>query len=992
MKQLHIIWSLILLIAITASLAGCGAKPTPTAIPDVSTETRVATEPTAEATPLPPQPPRVLERTPERGEELPPDGALVLRFDQDMDPAGAEQAFQIEPQVPGKLSWDDPRTLRFVPDAQGLQRDQTYRVKLDSSLQSAQALGLKQPVEFSFRTVGFLEVTDRFPMPGDSDVPTDTTIRVVFNRPVVPLTSVEAQATLTNPLSFEPDIEGTGRWVNTSIYTFEPDAPLLPGTEYTARLNTQLQDTTGGVPQENYAWSFTTQLPAIIATNPMPEGRIISPLAVVELGFNQPMDREETESRFSLIATSSGAAVDGSLAWEDNVLRFTPAEPLARGETYRGTLEAGAPAASGHAAINDPWTWEFQVAELPGVVSFTPRNGDTGVDLGRGIQIEFTCPISRATFLEGFHITPTMPIYDYWQEDDRIVNLAAYFKPSTRYTVSLDERILGRWGEPLAEPVSLTFVTAPYDPMVSLDVPGLVGTYNAYGTPSVRVHYRNVSRLNLVLYTLTPDDFVNLTKENSWQQIERFRPAKDRLVRSWTQPVRAPLNEIGVYETPLAEANAKLPSGFYFLEVNAPEMGQVIRHLFVVSDTNLTLKATQTEALVWATDLRSGQPVRGIPLTVYNAQGVKVAEATTGADGVATMEIPTQDPWSPLIVLGERGDGYVGVLRDWSQGISPWEFGLPNTSLQEQYRPFFYTERRIYRPGQMVYFKGILRLDDDGDYTLPPAGTPLQVVAIDGQGREFWQASLPLSSAGTFYGQFPLSEDASLGYYSIEANYQDYHFGTSFQVAEYRKPEFQVSVTLNESDYIQGDTIQAVAEASYFFGGPVSNAAVTWRVLRQPYTFDRWQGEGYYSFTDYDPFEESFGMTAFGELVTEGRGKTNAQGQFTVEIPADISKWVQSQTYTIEMSVVDVNNQETSARSSAVIHKGAFYIGLSPVAYVGTAGERQDVRVITVDTQGMTHTQQTLDVVFYQHEWYSVQEQADDGQFYWTNKVKDTPV
>jgi len=1004
MKQLRIIWSLILLVAILASLTGCGTKPTPTAIPGVTSEARSPgsvvgpttagpkTAPTAEPTPLPPQPPRVLERTPERGEELPPDGELVLRFDQDMNPAGVEQAFQLDPQVPGKLSWDNPRTLRFAPTGQGFQRDQTYQVRLDTSLQSAGKLGLKQPVEFNFRTVGFLEVTDRFPMPEDSDVATDSTIRVVFNRPVVPLTAASDQQNLPNPLEFTPAVEGTGRWVNTSIYTFEPKTTLLPGTQYTVRLTPGLEDTTGGVLEDDYAWSFTTQLPAVISTNPMPQGNIISPLAMVELGFNQPMNQEETESRFSLIATDSGAAVRGSLSWEENVMRFTPATPLKRAVTYRGVLEAGAPAASGEATIADPWTWEFQVAELPGVVSHTPRDGDTGVDLGRGIQIEFTCPISRETFLQGFTITPTMPIYDYWQEDDRIVNLAAYLKPSTRYTVSLSQDILGRWGESLTRPVSFSFVTAPYDPMVSLDVPGLVGTYNAYGEPSIRVHYRNVSRLNLALYALTPDDFVNLTKENSWQQVERFRPAENRLVRRWTQPVRAPLNELAVYETPLAGADAELSSGFYFLEVTAPELGQPTRHLFIVSDTNLTLKSTQTEALVWATDLRSGQPARGIALTAYNGGGTAVAQATTDADGVATLDIPEQDPWSPLIVLGQRGEGQVGVLRDWSQDISPWEFQINATPIQEKYRSFFYTERRIYRPSHTVYFKGILRLDDDGDYTLPPTGAQVQVIATDSQGREFWQASLPLSSAGTLYGQFELSEEAALGYYRIEAIYEDYYFGTGFQVAEYRKPEFQVGVTLDQDDYIQGDTIRAVAEANYFFGGPVSNATVTWRVLRQPYFFDRWQGEGYYSFSDYDPFEDSYGMTPFGALVTEGRGQTNAQGQFVVEIPADISEWLQSQTYTIEMSVADVNNQETSARSSAVVHKGAFYIGLSPLAYVGTAGQKQDVRAITVDTQGMTHTQQTLEVVFYQHEWYSVQEEADDGEFYWTNKVKDTPV
>jgi uncharacterized protein YfaS (alpha-2-macroglobulin family) len=120
---------------------------------------------------------------------------------------------------------------------------------------------------------------------------------------------------------------------------------------------------------------------------------------------------------------------------------------------------------------------------------------------------------------------------------------------------------------------------------------------------------------------------------------------------------------------------------------------------------------------------------------------------------------------------------------------------------------------------------------------------------------------IPLTEMGTFSGEFTLGNDAALGYYYFNATYDEQVFGTDFQVAEYRKPEFQVSVAfdktdaLGRSEYMHGDTLKATAEATYFFGGPVANANVTWRVIHEWYNFDAGKARaGTVSPMEYQPF------------------------------------------------------------------------------------------------------------------------------------------
>ena len=215
-----------------------------------------------------------------------------------------------------------------------------------------------------------------------------------------------------------------------------------------------------------------------------------------------------------------------------------------------------------------------------------------------------------------------------------------------------------------------------------------------------------------------------------------------------------------------------LKAGLYYLELTTPETKDVSRHAMVVSDTNLTLKASSDEVLVWATDLKDGQPVANVQLAVYNAKGQVVAEGKTDGEGVFTTKIPTQDFWAPLVVLGRRGDGLAVVLRTWQQGIGPYEFGLNYEPVVQKQRAYFYTDRRIYRPGQTVYFKGILRNDNDARYTLPPEGAQMSLTLIDGQGREIWRDAAQVNDMGTVSGEISLSGEASLGYYFLQAMYE----------------------------------------------------------------------------------------------------------------------------------------------------------------------------------------------------------------------------
>jgi uncharacterized protein YfaS (alpha-2-macroglobulin family) len=79
---------------------------------------------------------------------------------------------------------------------------------------------------------------------------------------------------------------------------------------------------------------------------------------------------------------------------------------------------------------------------------------------------------------------------------------------------------------------------------------------------------------------------------------------------------------------------------------------------------------------------------------------------------------------------------------------------------------------------------------------------------------------------GEFDGEYVIPEDAPLGTYALNFDADDIQGSRHFTVAEYRKPEFQVTVTPEQDEVVRGGQVDVLGEASYFFAGAATDLPV----------------------------------------------------------------------------------------------------------------------------------------------------------------------
>jgi uncharacterized protein YfaS (alpha-2-macroglobulin family) len=969
-------------------------------------------------TPLPPRPqpgyipvppgtisPVVIQRSPEQGEELPPDGFVEIVFDRAMDRPAVEAAFTLTPTVTGKYEWADERTLRFRP-ARPLKRGGLYDVVLTQEARAVDGAPLAEPYVFRFFTTGFLEVGQVMPADGTQDVDPAVIITVIFNRPVVPLTALAEQAQessagekgLPEPLKFDPPISGRGEWLNTSIYVFTPDKPLAGGTTYTARVVAGLTDTTGGLLESDYVWHFATAPPDVVFHSPEDGAKLVPINASITVQFNQPVDPASAREAFTLRSGLAGP-VQGTFDVQGATLTFTPTARLEFDREYEARVKAGVTSVAGGQGMRQDRAWRFRTVPLPRIVKTIPADGERNAPPYTDFAIVFNAPINPDTVMPNLSMTPPLSptqVYTYFSPWDATFHLAFGAKPSSDYEVRIGPDIADPYGNVTGQQMTVRFRTAPLEPDLRLHVPDIIGTYNAYDPARLYMAYVNVNRVDLKLYRLAPGEI----KRNSWEWRD-YQPPPSGLVREWSQPLEAPLNKRSYAPIDLVEGGGRLEPGLYLLDASAPGVESDRwgnRHVLVVSRINLTLKSGQKEGLVWATDLSTGKPVSGVEINFYTEQNL-LATATSGPYGVAQARFELTHR-VPILAFSESP--FSAVSDQWNQGIGPWDFGLQAGYELRKYNVYIYTDRPIYRPAQKVDFRGAIRAEEDVHYTLPSGLRQVHVVVMAPGGEQVYEQDLALSEYGTFHDELALADGAPLGNYNIRVSFQGRSFGSSFQVAAYRPPEFEVAVTPAEGpEVVRGQKTQATVEVKYFFGGPVADAPVTWNVLAETYIFKPPWG-GRYQFTDTDDpwlcFDCWWRPPEPPQPILSGSGVTDKQGHFQIDIPADLPVIVGqrpitgSVRLTVEASVTGRDNQVISGRGEIIAHRGDFYVGLSPKEYVGKEGKPTSIDLVAVDWAGKRLAGKEITVSFYQREWINNFIENETGGGTWKWETKDTLV
>lgn len=969
---------LIVYLQISLLLAACSLpyKETPTDSP--SPEAKLADIALAEQQ----YPPDLVETIPINGSLIGLEDSLTFYFNQAMDKHSVEASFQAEPAISGQFRWQDEASLTFIPD-QPLPPDSLINLTLTENAKAANGKALLKPIQLYYQVTSHLLLTSSLPYDQADEVDPSSAIVAAFNQPVVALGIEDPPM----PFSIQPTTEGKGEWINTSTYVFNASQGLQGGTDYQVTLNPGLKSIANAPldAEQATSWRFTTTLPEVLYVSP--EKGPLGLEAEITVKFNIRMDRASTEQAFQL-RNAGNKLVDGIFAWDESQteLSFTASEPLQRNSNYSLILDQSASSLGGiplRVDFRQDFTTypEFGLAQ-----AFTPKFEDFGFNFGE-YELQFSSPVDKKSYLKAVNVTPKPPsLSTYLYDENLSLVVNAYFEPATDYTVTIDKRLQDIWGGQLGEDLVLRFRTPNADASFSINV-GLYGNgaglaFLPSGESEIFGQATNISYLNISTAPISLDTFKWFHDPDNYDGAQNFYT--DNLY-SYTQYLNLPANKSTVVPLPMKYNEQPLTPGIYFVRIDVPQSQVTYRntHAFVliVSQFNTVMKTSQEQIFIWVSRLADQSALVGAPITVFTSDGETVLEGETDHigfySGANKREGDIFYPYFALIGDPSDPDTFSMASTIGNSGQIYWDSGFDVDFYPGNSKVYTYTDRPIYQPGQTVFFKSIIRALSNGQYSLP-AQKAYQVEvhgsSTYGVDQQIYSERLTLNAYGSLTGAVELPEGAFPGSYRIQIKDNDLYLDTYyFEVANYRKPELDLELSLNQTDLRFGDNLAAEVRADYYFGMPGANLAVDWVLYARRAYFPlpgfqsgplntSWMQPRYY------PWEGS----ALGQTVLTGTGTTDQDGRLNLTFAGEdiMAAGLKEQTIlTLEVTLKDANGLPLSQRATATLHPESFYIGIQTKQIVGRAGEETEFLIKTVDWQQGAFGQVLLEAAFSQVNW-----------------------
>ncbi|MCP3964912.1 MAG: hypothetical protein GY750_11080 [Lentisphaerae bacterium] len=492
--------------------------------------------------------------------------------------------------------------------------------------------------------------------------------------------------------------------------------------------------------------------------------------------------------------------------------------------------------------------------------------------------------------------------------------------------------------------------------------------YPAGKKPEVSFKYRNASEVKFKLFALNKEDFFGDIKKYLTTESGRKLLFKNGLrpesIGNWllkTQGKKYIGNRLAFWKKDLPPLKShfdktiavQLPvtkGGAYLLEAEVAD-GNTVRMIIWISELAIVKRPVPSGTLVMVTDALTGKPIRNATLNFFGYRLDYIRNDKNSKQGqrynLKTDQFHIESGEDGTILL--KGDlfkrGYQYSIRAKSgerTAIMGFEYFYESNSKpqlsNDEKRIYCITDRPIYRPGQTVNFKYWLRMVGYGqvDYLKGMTGKEVEVI-ISSPRKKVFQKKFTTDNFASFDSSFTLPEDADLGEYSISIkNVGGY---ASFRVEEYRKPEFEVKVEPAGKNYMLGDNLKVKIKADYFFGVPVKNAKVRYKIYRSavkksllpPEPWEWLYGKGY-----SDPVSNSslmpdhfWSVSSPPELILDNQGVFNNNGELLVSVDTKLAKELYGDTeqqYKIVAEVTDQSRYTQTGENTMTLSSKPFQV------------------------------------------------------------------
>ena len=458
--------------------------------------------------------------------------------------------------------------------------------------------------------------------------------------------------------------------------------------------------------------------------------------------------------------------------------------------------------------------------------------------------------------------------------------------------------------------------------------------------------YKNLNKVFLKI--------VKVKYEESLENKEQNKPInwlnKQTVVNSWDLSIPDPKD----YLSHSVEFKVdELELGYYYLMVsdnadfNDKKNAVAFKGFWVTELATFNRKLENGNTEIFVVDRDSGKPIPQVICKVYEdnydrtirLRSWKLLKTITTNEQGKTIYPSTNKYGRLKIELNNEDDLFVYKDRTYR--------GYSKINSEPYTRVNWFTDRSIYRPGQTVYFKGIVITSDDKKHNIEK-NKNIKVTLRDVNWQEVEAQNFTTNEYGSFNGSFTLPQGGLTGQFEIESEFGNH----SISVEEYKRPRFEANFDTIKGSYALNETVAVTGKANTYAGAVLDEVEVEYTVERTyyfPYQYYWWSWRR--------------PQRSNKTIIKNGKTKTDENGNFTVDFEAlpDLSIDEKQQpifTYKINAKVMDSTGETQECNTTVK----AGYVALEVSINVPETVGKEDTLNISINTKNLNGNFEPADI------------------------------
>ncbi|SEA85729.1 Alpha-2-macroglobulin family protein [Flavobacterium gillisiae] len=440
----------------------------------------------------------------------------------------------------------------------------------------------------------------------------------------------------------------------------------------------------------------------------------------------------------------------------------------------------------------------------------------------------------------------------------------------------------------------------------NLDIRLLEKSYNNENTRAF-VNYKNINTLSISYFKI---DQKTISKLKDWRMhmkkdsIAATIIEKNTLVKSITKALPNK-NDYFSYSTEILLPQLETGCYLVYFESDSDIKNTKAFAYETITVTNLTVLTDYKNETNYyqILDRKTGKPIEKASIKFNNTEIVTDKNGYAGSKRDDNIQ-----NYFDIIVTKENDTLTVSNRNRYENNT----FYKKSTDAKIE----FYLDRAIYRPGQTVYYKGIVFQKKANETRIVP-NILMKIIVKDNNNKNIQNFEVTTNSFGSFSGEFQLPQNGLTGNFTFQAEEPDSskkgehpfwdtvnfeNSGTRFRVEEYKRPKFEVAFDPIKESYEVNQKIRVEGFAKSFSGATISDSKVKYRI----------------SYMVYSVYDNSYRYKGQGGATGSGETTTDAYGKFNIDFIANANQRFPKEDrpiykFYIDADVTDSNGETHTA-------------------------------------------------------------------------------